>query len=125
MIKIIKCFGLAFSLIIISLLATGCVRFQAITYENKTASPVKVIIYNVPLSSTIIPKRTWNDPGTMIVAGESKTLLEDISQTRNGWKYYYYYAVIAVTETNDNILSKVYTWDELHDANWKVIITTQ
>ena len=110
---------------IITLFSIGCEHFQAITYENKIASPVKVIIYNVPLSSTIIPKRTWNDPGDVIGIGESKTLVTEVSPNRNGGKYYYYYAVIAVTETDEIIISKIYTWDELHNANWKVVITTQ
>jgi hypothetical protein len=86
--------------------------------------PVKVNIYRVSLNYTVIPKRIWNDPGDVIGAGESKNLVTNVPDTRDGGTYYNY-AVIGVTETNTIVISKIYTWDQLHDANWIVIITTQ
>jgi hypothetical protein len=76
------------------------------------------------LEYTDIPKRTWKDSGSVISTGESKTLLEDVPPTRNGG-IGYKYIVVAVSEANEINFSKTYTWDELHNANWIVIITTQ
>jgi hypothetical protein len=101
-------------------LVTGCEPYQAITFENKTAVPVKVNLYNVSRDYTDIPTMTWNDPGAVVIgAGESKTYVTQVPNKRVTW---YKYVGIAVTETNEVVLSKIFTWDELHDANWKVII---
>jgi hypothetical protein len=109
---------------LITLLSIGCEPYQAIAYKNGTTLPVKAILYSVSLDYTGTPNRTWNDPGTMLNAGESKTLVTGVSNKRAGGIGYKYIA-IAITETNEVIFSKIYTWDELHNANWKVVITTQ
>ena len=116
--------GIVVVMSLIILLSICCEPYQAITYYNKTTLPVKVILYEVPLNYTSIPKRTWNDPGNLLDAGESKTLVTDVSSKRAGGIDYKYVA-IAVTEKNEIIFSKIYTWDELLEANWRVIITAQ
>jgi len=107
-----------------ALLATGCEYYQAVTYDNQTTSPVKVSLYKVPLDYTIIPRRTWNDTGILLDAGISETYGTQIPENRK-YGILYKYAAIAITDTNEIIISKIYTWDELHDANWTVVIATQ
>ena len=116
--------GIVVMVTLITLLSIGCEPYQAITYENGTTLSIKVILYSVSLDYTGTPNRTWNDPGTTLNAGESKTLVTGVSNKRAGGIGYKYIA-IAVTETNEVIFYKIYTWDELHDANWIVIISAQ
>jgi len=47
-----------------------------------------------------------------------------ISPTReygSMWKYYIY----AVTLDGELVYQRIFTWDELHDAGWKVVIEPQ
>jgi hypothetical protein len=114
--------GTALVIALVSLLTSGCLRFSQLTYKNEIASPPKVVEYMVPLNYADIPKRTWNDAGDLVNAGSSLTLSTDISAKRsNGINYKY--VVIAVTEAKGTVFSKFYTWDELNDAKWTVIIT--
>ncbi len=59
--------GLAFSI-----LNAGCDPWQSITYENQTASRVKVDLGAVPVDYGGTPTLTWHDPGVIIEAGQSK-----------------------------------------------------
>jgi hypothetical protein len=95
--------------------------YQSITFENRTVLPVKVILYRVSLDYDSNPTQTWNESGDVIYAGESKTLVTQVPNVRRGGLYHKY-AMVAVTEDNEILLSKVYTWDELHDLDWRVII---
>jgi hypothetical protein len=106
-------------LILVTIFATGCEPYQAITFENKNTVPVKVILYPVPQDYTGNPTRTWNDPGDVIGAGESKKFVTQVSDTRVTREKY---VVIAVFETNEVALSKIFTWDELHDMDWTIVI---
>ncbi len=99
----------------------GCEPYQSITFENQTVLPVKVNLYLVSLDYDSNPTRTWNESGDVIYAGESKTLVTQVPDDRKGGLNYKY-AMVAVTEDNEILLSKVYTWDELHDLDWRVII---
>ena len=113
-----------FAVIMLSLLglfAIGCEPYQAITFENKTTVPVKVIEYRVPQEYTGNPTGTWNDPGAgdIIAAGESKKFVTNVPNTRVTREKF---VVIAVSEMNGMLFSKIFTWDELHEANWRVVI---
>jgi len=116
--------GIVVMVTLITLLSIGCEPYQTITYENQTVLPVKVILYRVALDYTVIPKMNWNDPGDVIGSGESKTYVTNVPNKRNGG-IGYHYAVTGVTETGVVVISKIYTWDELHDANWRVMISAQ
>jgi hypothetical protein len=104
------------------LLAMGCEQFQPITYENKTSVTIQVFLDIVPLSYNGTPTRTWNQFGNIeLEVGESKKLLTEVSPTK-GTVEWRKYTIVAVTETNKIIYSKIFIWDELHDANWKIVI---
>ncbi len=106
------------------LFAIGCERWQAITYVNQTPSTVKVDLSLVTPDYTDTPTLTWNDRGVVIGVGESKKYLTPVPDSREGG-IRYKYTVVAVTEKNEVVFSKVFTWDELHDMNWTVGIKAQ
>ena len=110
--------------LIVALSIIGCEPYQAIIYDNRTSTPVNVHLDLVPLDYTGNPTRTWNDPGDIIEAGESKELITWVPNTKGGGNMYKY-TVVAVTEKEKIILSKVFTWDELHDMGWRVVIEAQ
>jgi hypothetical protein len=115
----ITTFWVVVMLTIFGFSVTGCDKYQTITFDNRTAVPIKVILYRVSKDYADIPTRAWNDPGAVqIGSGESKAYVTGVWYKRVVEKY----VVIAVTEANEVVLSKVSTWDELHDANWKIVI---
>jgi hypothetical protein len=107
--------------VLVVILFSSCEQFQAITYVNKTSITVKVYLGTVPLSYTGTPTRSWNQPGDIIEASVSKELLTQVPPTKDAGTLNKY-AIVAVTETNEVVLSKVFTWDELHDMDWTVVI---
>jgi hypothetical protein len=110
-----------FLITLITPFAAGCEPYQAITFDNRTSTTVKVYLDRVPLDYTGIPSRTWKDPGDIIGAGESKKFVTWVPDTRRSGLNYKY-TIVAVTEQNEIVLSKVFTWDELHDMDWTVVI---
>lgn len=101
------------------LLAIGCEPYQVITFENRTTAPVKFIISAFPRDYTGNLTRTWNDPGDTLGAGESKKFVTDVPNTKVTYEKF---VVIAVSEKDVVVFSRIFTWDELHEANWKVVI---
>lgn len=104
------------------LFAVGCDPLQAVTFDNQAPIDVKLDIRTVPLDYSGNPRLNWNDPGVIINAFQSKTIA-GVRKTREGGGRYKY-SVIAVTETNEVVFFKIFTWDELHDMNWTVVIPT-
>jgi hypothetical protein len=105
---------------LVAFLAAGCDPWQAITYVNQMPEEVKVALRGVPMDYAAIPTLRWADPGDILEAGQSKRMLTSVSTARNERLKY---TVVAVTETNEIVLARIFTWDELHDSGWKVIIT--
>lgn len=100
-------------------------HWQAITFENHTETSIKVDTRGVPLDFTGPPPSfTYDIDVVPINAGESKkfgTTVPDGRSTGVTRKY----SVVAVNEANELVFFKVFTWDELHDSDWKVTVTQQ
>ena len=108
----------------VSLVAAGCDPWQSITYDNQTSFRVKLDLMAVPLDYAGTPTLTWDGPGDVLNAGQAakySTPVRRSSKSRTIYKY----TVVAVTETNEIVLAKVFTWDELREADWRVVISLQ
>lgn len=108
--------------LLFSLLATSCDSWQSITFVNQTPFPIKVDTRSVSLDYSDPPQRfTYDAPVLPIETGKSQRFLTPVSVGRStGAKRKY--TVVAVNEANEVLFSKVFTWDELHDMNWRVVI---
>ncbi len=96
-------------------------HWQPIVYKNETSSPVTIDLSVVPLNYNDTPTLSWNGSGVVIGVGEAKEYLTPVSDSKKS-STRQKYTVIAVTETNDVVFSKIFTWDELHDMGWTVVI---
>ena len=99
----------------------GCEPYQSLTFENRAATPVNVTIAKVPLDYTENLSGTWDDPNLILKPGELKKTVTDVPDNRRGG-IRSKYIVLAVTETNAVVFYKIYTWDELREMEWTVVI---
>jgi len=108
--------------VFIGSLGLGCDSYQVITFENRTSSAVKVDLRQVPLDYVGIPELSYSDPRlSPIPAGETERAVTSVRKEREiGRKSKY--AVVAAAETHEVVYSHVFTWDELHDLGWKILI---
>jgi hypothetical protein len=102
-------------------LLTGCEPYQSIIYDNQTSFTVKVDISLVPVDYSGTPTLTWDSPGVVLSEKETKEFMTSVPNTKRGGADYKY-TVVAVIETGEIVFSKVFTWDELHDMNWRVVL---
>lgn len=110
--------------VILSLISfiVSCEPYQTITLVNKTLSPIKVDIRAVSLDYSDTPFLTWNFPADVIKPGETQSLIYPIYNDRSmGVKKKY--PITAIIETNQIVFYKIFTWDELHDMGWRVVIS--
>ena len=96
--------------------------YDAVTFENQTPFPIKVDIRSVSLDYSGTPSLTWDAPVVVIEAGRSQDLVAPLQQDDREIGSMYKYAVAAVTETNEVVFSRVFTWDELDDMDWIIVI---
>ena len=107
--------------LVLLLLVSGCDPFyQVITFDNQTSFPIQVDIKSVPLDYQDIPEFNYT-PGDFITTGESKKYVTSVQDDRTIGSERKY-PVAAVTETGEVIFYRVFTWDELHDMDWTVVI---
>ena len=113
--------------LLLAFFAIGCDDYQVVTFDNQASFSIKVDMRSVSLDYSGTPSLTWEDPVVIIEAGQSQGLVGPrLAKTRKaatmrGKKF----VVVAVNETNEIVFSKVFTWDELHDMNWTVVIKAQ
>jgi hypothetical protein len=108
--------------LLILLLASGCEPYQKVTIDNQTSSPLKVDVRNVSLDYSGTPKFSWKTQVEIIQPGLSQKYIAMISKDRSiGIKNKY--TVMAIDETNKVLFFKIFTWNELHDMDWRVVIS--
>jgi hypothetical protein len=98
---------------------TACERpLQTITYENDTQSTIQTNA--VPVQKDWNGQATfkWDGYGVNIKPGQTQAFVTSVSPVRTPAKY----LVQAIDQNNKLVFSKIFTWDELHDSGWKVII---
>jgi hypothetical protein len=105
----------------IPLFFTACDDYQSITFDNQTAFSVKPDLSVVPADFSGDLGSTYTDPGVIIEKGQKKRLIEPIPKTRKAG-ILSKYVVVAVNEKEEVIFSIMFTWDELYDMGWKIII---
>ena len=106
------------------LFITGCDPYQVITFENQTSFPTKADIKSVPPDYFDTPRPNWYVPVKVIEAGEYLRIGSSFRDDRTiGTKRKY--PVIAVTEMGEVVFYRIFTWDELHDMTWRVVIKAQ
>lgn len=103
------------------LFATGCDPYQVVTVENRTSFPIKADIGTEPLDYSGTPRLMWEDPVVVIEAGQSQRFVAPISKGRSVGSERKY-PVVAIAETGEVVFYRVFTWDELHDMAWRVVI---
>jgi hypothetical protein len=105
------------------LFVAGCDPCQVITFDNQTSFPIQVDIKSIPLDYQGTPQ--FNFPaGDVIKSGESKKYVSPVQNDRMvGTERKY--PVEAVDERAEIVFSRVFTWDELHDLEWIVVIVAE
>lgn len=104
------------------LIFSGCDNYQTIIYDNQTKSIIKPFLGVVSRNYSGNPNQEYVDPKVTVEPGQSRKFTEPISRTRDNGDLRKYVVVIK-NEKDDIIFSRVFTWDELHDMNWRIIIT--
>lgn len=117
----LKITSLLLTILLLSLFVVACEPYKIITFVNKTSSPIEINVINAPLNYSGTPKYAWDVQDKIIEPGTSQNLVVSMYDDRSmGIKKKY--PIIAITETNQVVFYKIFTWDELHDLNWKVEI---
>jgi hypothetical protein len=112
------------SLLLMCFISSGCEPYKSITINNNTSFPVQVDIINLPTEYSAIPNFIWDSQNVIIQPGSSQEYIALISQDRSiGNKSKY--TVIAINDANINLFFHVYTWDELNEMGWRVVISQQ
>ena len=104
----------------------GCERWQTVTFQNNTPYPIKIVLLPGSLDyppTTLGATYFYEDAKVKpIEPGQAYKGKTTIYARRNiGIRFRY--SIYAMSEAEGVVFSKVYTWDELHDMGWRVIIT--
>ena len=110
-----------FIVVLIIIFFAGCDTYQSITFYNETSSSIQVDIVSVPLDFQGIPKFTYPSDD-IIKPGESKTYITFVRRGRTVG-ILSKHPVEAITESGEVIFSKTFTWDELRNMGWRVVIS--
>jgi hypothetical protein len=104
------------------LFVTGCDPYQIVSFNNQTSFLIQVDIDSVPLDYQGTPEFYYL-PGEFINPGESKSYVTTIWPDRRGGIDSKYPAS-ALNKAGEVIFYRVFTWDELNDMDWTIVITT-
>ena len=118
----------AWYLVIILMLisfSNSCKPYRSINVVNQTPFPIQTEMWSVPLDYMGPVTIKWNDTAIVIEPGKSQNFATTVYKDKPKPDIKRKYAMAAVIETNRVIFSRYYTWDELHDTDWKVIIMAQ
>ena len=113
--------------LILSLFFTGCDSYQSITFVNQTTYQIKTDVRTVDLDYdgyVSISNFTWDTYVDGIEAGESKKYVASIKTDKEAGSGYKY-IVEAINQNNTVLFAHIFTWDELHNMNWEVVITAE
>jgi hypothetical protein len=97
---------------------TGCDNYQAVTFENQTNVLVEIDVRLVPKDYTGKATFKWTSSDVPIKPGQSVKFITSVPSVRSPARY----VVQAINERSELVFSQVFTWDELHEANWRVVI---
>jgi hypothetical protein len=108
--------------LLVLLVASGCESYQKLTINNSTSFSIQVDIRDVSLNYSGTPNFIWDVQSKIIQPGLSLKYIATISKDRSiGIKSKY--IVMAINETNEIMFYKIFTWDELHEMGWRVVIS--
>jgi len=99
---------------------------QPVTVENRTSVSIKVDIRDVELDYTGTPdvKPYAKNRNPVVLPGEVIELWTVIDPER-GFGIRLKYFVAVITESDTILWQRIFTWDELNDMNWTLIIEPQ
>ena len=108
---------------LIAVTGIACDSFERVTLENRSDETID-ILYSYGSTPDKIGADIHGD-GCLpcdVPSGEEGTLLDPPSDPEHGRDNLY---LISARETTSNIViySRVFTWDELRDMDWRVVIT--
>jgi hypothetical protein len=114
---------------VVLLASVSCDSGPTITYENRTSSTVWIDVDLVPHEFTgwFTPQEERIDNGP-IPPGESRSFVYfDIPMGQELGERYGKYVISAIVKEGDDtvgtvIWQRIYTWTELDDMGWEVII---
>lgn len=115
--------SLLFVILIFPLVCVGCDDYQIITFDNQTENPIQVDIKSVPLDYQDTPAFDYPQDD-VIQASESKKYVAPVWDDRTIGSERKY-PVEAVNIEGEVVFYRVFTWDELRDMGWRIIIETQ
>ena len=96
---------------------------MTVTVENRTSVPFKVDIWPFDLDYTgtpgVIPYAKLEIPP--VLPGEVQEVGTLIPPNRK-WGIKEKYLVTVITESDTILLQRFFTWDELNEMNWTIII---
>jgi hypothetical protein len=112
--------------VVVLLFNTGCEPYRSLTFENQTSYPIQVNVFPRSLNSSDIPSFTWDSNNKEIIVDveQSKKFVSTVRDEKEA-KYNVKYAIVAINDKNEVVFSKFFTWNELYEMDWKVIIKTQ
>lgn len=117
--------ALFIAIIVLGMLVSGCAdSFRPVTFENSSSLPVTVGLEAVTLEYTgPYVFRYTNIKRKVVLAGESST------RSYSGPKYFdedfgsqFKYLVTAQDDDLNFVYYRLFTWTELNDAGWHVVI---
>ena len=116
-------------ILLIITLPTGCDKGPTITYENRTSSTVwiEVDIVDHEFTGWHEPTEKITDEGP-ILPGESESFVYfGIPYERDLGEHVGKYVISAIVKEEPYfpgtvIYQRIFTWSELHDMDWNVII---
>jgi hypothetical protein len=102
---------------------TGCDSYQVITFDNQTSFPIQAAVLSVPLDYQGTPQFEYvqND---FIQTGEYKKYMTSVQKSKSMGSRRKY-PCQAINDKNEVIFFNTFTWNELHDMGWKVVIIQQ
>jgi hypothetical protein len=108
--------------LLVILFLSGCDNYQTIIYDNQTQSIIKPFFGKVSKNFYGNPEQEYTDPKIIVEAGQSKRFVEPISETKDNGDLYNY-VVVVKNGKDETVFSRMFTWDELYNMDWRIIIT--
>ena len=108
--------------IVFSMFAVGCEPYKGVVFTNNTSFPIQVDAIPISLDYEGKTSLLWSSSVLAIEVGQSQEFLVPIYKGRKAGTLKKY-VIIAIDEENEVVFNRIYTWDELNDMNWTVVIT--
>jgi hypothetical protein len=92
---------------------------QPYTIQNNTGTPIEVWDFIVSDNNSAHRSPVWVSNTDMIIdPGQTRTFIGSVRNYQSAGNY----IICAITDNSDVIYSHYFTWNELRDMGWRVVI---